>query len=105
MARASTNAANKHKAVFHEEEVPLFFYDGEVSLEDELPFMNEEVIQLNEEEHDIHEEHDISYGNFDLLWVKSMILLVLHRLFIICSKLNETISRNFQQWRNSFKVI
>ena len=82
MARAFTKAANKHKTVFHEEEVLLFFYDGEASHEDSVVFINEEVI------------HDISYETFEWLLMKSMILLVLHRLFIIWSKLNEIISRH-----------
>ena len=51
---------------------------------------------MHEEEHGVREENDISYKNFYWFLVKSMILLVLHRLFIIWSKLNETISRYFE---------
>ena len=93
MARASTN---KCKTVFHEEKVPLFFYDGDESHEDEVVFINKEVLLLNVEERGIYDEYDISHENFEWFLMKSMILLVLHRLSIIWSKLNETISRHFE---------
>ena len=92
MVRNTSSPTRENKTVFQEEDVPLFFCDGSVAYEDEMVFMNEEVLDLTEEEHGVYVDH-IFYENSDLFLIQSMILLVMQVLFIIWSRLNETLGK------------
>ena len=93
MVRNTTSPIRENKTVFQEEDLPLFFCDDSVAYEDDMIFINEGILDLTEEEHGVYEDH-IFYENSELFLLHdSMILLVMHVLFIIWSKLNDTLGR------------
>lgn len=95
MVRNTTSPTRENKTVFQEEDLHLFFCDDSVAYEDDMVFINEGILDLTEEEHGVYEDH-IFYESSGLFLLQSMIFLVMHVLFIIWSKLNETLGRLFE---------
>ena len=95
MVRNTISPTHENKTVFQEEDVPLFFCDDSVAYDDDMVFINEGIADLIEEEHGVYEDH-IFYENSELFLIQSMILLVMHKLFMIWSRLNETLDRQFE---------
>ena len=93
--RLATSRLNEHRTVFHGEELTLFFCDGSSHHEDDINFYNENFMMLPNEEHDISEEHFFQETS-DWLFLENIVSLVLHSLFILWTRLNDTIGRYFE---------
>ena len=98
MMRTNAGQRNENKTVFHDEEIPLFFCNGSVIHEDEMVFINEEALTFTEEEQDVYEEFDMFYENSEWFLIESMVILVIHIVYIVLvlNRLNETIGRHFE---------
>ena len=93
--RTSTSRLNTHRTVFHDNELALFFRDGNADHEGDMVFNNESFRLFTNEEHDINEEN-IFQETSDWLFLESIASLVLHRLFLLWTRLNDTIGRHFE---------
>ena len=84
------------RTVFHGEEVALSFRNRSSGQEDDIVFYNEDFTVLINQEHEIHEEHGVLQDTYEWLLMESIIILVLNKLFLLWTRLNETIGRHFE---------
>ena len=94
--RLATRPTHEHRTVFHGEEVALPFRNRSSNHEDEIVFNNEDFAVVISQEPEIYEEHDALQDTYEWLLMESIILLVLNKLFLLWTRLNETIGRYFE---------
>lgn len=89
----ATIPTHENRTVFHDTEVRLFFCNRSSDLEEEIVLYNEDFRTLTNEEHEIFGDHDAFEYTYEWLYIESIILLVLSKLFLLWARLNDTIGR------------